>query len=125
MRTAGFFKLMQPWRLGGLEASIRVSVEVVRLLSQLQASAGWILMAQMGHVFMLGTFAPETQDEIKNDDADTILGGGAAPTASAIPVEGGYRVSGRFVLLPVGSTIQDGPWPAHASARRKAANFPR
>lgn len=121
MKDAALFRLMQPWRLGGLEAPLSVSAQVVQALSRIDPSAGWVLMAAMGHAFMLGGFSTEAQDEVKHDDPDTILGGGAAPTARAVPIEGGYRVSGR---CPFASGIDHSVWTIAGARVERDANAP-
>jgi 3-hydroxy-9,10-secoandrosta-1,3,5(10)-triene-9,17-dione monooxygenase len=98
MREAGLFRILQPRRLGGDERDLRTMHEVVRLLATASSSASWVLMVVLAHTWMLGMFDERVQDEIAADDPDTIVAGSLAPTARAVPVPGGWRLTGKWPL---------------------------
>jgi 3-hydroxy-9,10-secoandrosta-1,3,5(10)-triene-9,17-dione monooxygenase len=98
MREAGLFRILQPSRLGGVEGDLRTMHEVVRLLATASASASWVLMVVLAHTWILGMFDERVQDEIAADDPDTIVAGSLAPTARAVPVPGGWRLTGSWPL---------------------------
>ncbi len=96
MKEAGFFRILQSRRIGGAECDLRTMHRVVRTLATASSSASWILMVLLAHTWILGMFDEATQDEIAADDPDTIIAGSLAPTARAIPVTGGWRLTGRW-----------------------------
>ena len=56
MKQAGFFRILQPGRLGGAELQMRGMHQVVRTLAKGSASASWILMVMLAHSWILGMF---------------------------------------------------------------------
>jgi alkylation response protein AidB-like acyl-CoA dehydrogenase len=107
MRQAGLFRILQPSRLGGAERDMRTMHEVVRLLATASSSASWVLMVVLAHTWMLGMFDERAQDEIAADDPDTIIAGSLAPTARAVPVPGGWRLTGTW---PFASGCDHAKW---------------
>lgn len=96
MKRAGFFRILQPKRLGGSELPMREMHRVVRTLATGSSAASWILMVILAHTWILGMFPEDAQDEIAADDPDTLITGSLAPTARAVRVEGGWRLTGRW-----------------------------
>jgi alkylation response protein AidB-like acyl-CoA dehydrogenase len=108
LRTAGFYSLVIPRALGGLEADPLTYLRVVELLAEGLGSVGWNLANNsVGQLVTLG-LPDEGVDEIYADRADTIIAGTAVPGGGqATPVAGGYRVSGRWQF---GSGCQESAW---------------
>jgi alkylation response protein AidB-like acyl-CoA dehydrogenase len=95
MKQAGFFRILQPARLGGSELPMRDMHRVVRTLATGSSAASWILMVILAHIWILGMFPEEVQDEVAADDPDTLITGSLAPTGRAVKADGGWRVTGR------------------------------
>lgn len=93
MQEAGLYRLWRPKALGGLEIDPVTAFRVVEQVSRIDSAAGWNLMLCSG----LDMFGPWFDDDVAKDifTPDAILGGAFNPTRKAVPVEGGYRVSGR------------------------------
>jgi indole-3-acetate monooxygenase len=108
MREAGFYRLVIPRALGGLEADPLTYTRVVELLAEGVGSVGWnIANNGVGQLVTLG-LPQEGVEEIYQKGADTILAGTAVPGGGeAVPVEGGFRVSGRWQF---GSGCQESAW---------------
>src|ERR1700744_3454843 len=95
-RAAGFYSLVIPRSLGGVQADPLTYQRVVELLAEGLGSAGWnVANNGIGQLITLG-YTDEGVREIYANGADTILAGTAvAGGGMAVPVEGGYRVPGR------------------------------
>ncbi len=107
LKQAGLFRILQSRRLGGAELDLRTMHEVVRLLATASSSTAWIVMVLLAHTWILGMFDERVQDEIAADDPDTVIAGSLAPTARAVPVEGGWRLTGRW---PFASGCDHASW---------------
>src|SRR6266851_5488323 len=108
LRAAGFYRMVIPRPLGGLEADPLTYLRVVELLAEGAGSVGWnIANNSVGQLVTLG-LPDEGVHEIYAHGADIVIAGTAVPGGGqALPVEGGYRVSGRWSF---GSGCQESAW---------------
>ena len=108
MRAAGFYKMVIPRALGGLQVDPLTYLRVVELLAEGAGSVGWNLANNsIGQLVTLG-LPDDGVHEIYARGADTIIAGTAVPGGGqAVPVAGGYRVSGRWQF---GSGCQESAW---------------
>ena len=108
LHAAGFYRMVIPRALGGLEVNPLTYLRAVELLAEGAGSVGWnIANNSVGQLVTLG-LPDEGVDEIYAHGADTVIAGTAVPGGGqAVPVEGGYRVSGRWSF---GSGCQESAW---------------
>jgi indole-3-acetate monooxygenase len=108
LREAGFYKMVIPRALGGLQVDTLTYLRVVELLAEGAGSVGWNLgNGGVGQLVTLG-LPDEGVHEIYAKRADTIIAGTAVPGGGqAVPVAGGYRVNGRWQF---GSGCQEASW---------------
>jgi alkylation response protein AidB-like acyl-CoA dehydrogenase len=108
LRAAGFYRMVIPNALGGLQVDPLTYLRVVELMAEGAGSVGWNLANNsIGQLVTLG-LPDEGVDEIYADGADTVIAGTAVQGGGqAVPVEGGYRVSGRWSF---GSGCQESAW---------------
>src|SRR3989454_9632340 len=108
LHAAGFYSLVIPRELGGLQADPLTYLRVVELLSEGAGSVGWNLANNsIGQLITLG-LPDEGVHEIYAHGADTVIAGTAVPGGGqAVPIAGGYRVSGRWRF---GSGCQESAW---------------
>jgi indole-3-acetate monooxygenase len=108
LHAAGFYRMVIPRALGGLEVNPLTYLRAVELLAEGAGSVGWnIANNSVGQLVTLG-LPDEGVDEIYAHGADTVIAGTAVPGGGqALPVEGGYRVSGRWSF---GSGCQESAW---------------
>ena len=106
--AAGFYRLVMPRALGGLQTDPLTYVRVVELLAEADGSAGWnVANNSIGQLVTLG-LPDEGVQEIYAHGADTVIAGTAVMGGGrAVPVEGGYRVTGRW---PFGTGCQESSW---------------
>src|SRR5206468_11854188 len=106
--AAGFYSLVIPRALGGLQADPLTYLRVVELLAEGAGSAGWnVANNSIGQLVTLGL--PDAGvHEIYAHGADTVIAGTAVMGGGrAVPVDGGYRVTGRW---PFGTGCQESAW---------------
>ena len=125
LHAAGFYRMVIPRALGGLQVDPLTYLRVVELLAEGAGSVGWNLANNsIGQLVTLG-LPDEGVHEIYAHGADTVIAGTAVQGGGqAVPVEGGYRVSGRWTLrqrLP-GERLDAGELPD--PRRRRAAPPP-
>ena len=93
-RRAGIFSLLLPAALGGSAGGVREFADVVRTLAQGDPTAAWTLGFLIEHNWMLARWPEETQDEVFAAGGPALMAAVANPPGTAVPVEGGFLVSG-------------------------------
>ena len=108
LREAGFYKMVIPRSLGGLEVDPLTYLRVVERLAEGAGSVGWNLgNGGVGQLVTLG-LPDDGVEEIYGKRADTVIAGTAAPGGGkARPVPGGYRVTGHWQF---GTGCQEASW---------------
>ena len=96
MKDAGVIRMLQPVRYGGMEATPRQFAETVMGIAAVNPSAGWVAGIVGVHPWQLAMADTSVQDDVWGSDADTWMASPYMPNGAAIPVEGGYRMSGRW-----------------------------
>jgi alkylation response protein AidB-like acyl-CoA dehydrogenase len=105
---SGLFSFKTPQVLGGAEADAMIQLDVIEAASRIESSAGWCLMIGAGSLANMAAFlCDEAIDEIFAGGKAPKTAGVAAPSGEATPVEGGYRVSGRWSFA---SGIRHSQW---------------
>jgi GTP cyclohydrolase II len=94
-REAGFFTAMRPTETGGSAIDFRTFIDIVRTLSRGDASAGWVGAFLISHDWLLSRLGAEAQAEVFSNGPG-LAAAVAAPPGKAEPVDGGYRVTGRW-----------------------------
>jgi indole-3-acetate monooxygenase len=107
MKNEGLFRMWTPKAFGGFEIDPVSVMQVVEEVSCLDSAAGWNLQLSTGIVPFFAWFPDAGVEEVWGDNSDLILGGTLFPPGTAVPVEGGYRVSGRW---PFVSGCQNASW---------------
>ena len=108
IRDAGLFTLKLPMPLGGAEADPVTQMEVIEELAYIDAAAGWCLMIGATAIGQPGAF-------LCDEAIAEMFAGGRIPTAAtatsitgkAIPVDGGYNLTGRW---PFASGVRHAEW---------------
>jgi 3-hydroxy-9,10-secoandrosta-1,3,5(10)-triene-9,17-dione monooxygenase len=96
LQETGFFRLLQPARYGGLEASPVYFYRAVRLIASACGSTGWVSSVLGVHPWQLALFDERAQAEVWGDDDSTLVSSSYAPMGRAKAVDGGFRFSGRW-----------------------------
>ena len=110
---SGLFSFKTAAVLGGAEADAMIQLEVIEAASRIEPSAGWCLMIGAGTLSGLAAFlCDEAIDEIFVGGRAPKAAGVAFPSGLATPVEGGYRVTGKWAFA---SGIRHSEWLAFAA----------
>ncbi len=108
LRAAGFYRLVIPRALGGLQVDPLTYLRVVELLAEGAGSVGWNLANNsIGQLVTLGLPDEGVHEIYGSGDVPTIAGTAVQGGGQAVPVEGGYRVSGHWTF---GSGCQESGW---------------
>jgi 3-hydroxy-9,10-secoandrosta-1,3,5(10)-triene-9,17-dione monooxygenase len=95
-KRAGFFRILQPERWGGLELDPRTLFEVQIEIAKSCASSAWVLGVLGAHAWQLALFDERAQREVWGEDDSALISSSYAPTGSVERVEGGYTLRGRW-----------------------------
>jgi alkylation response protein AidB-like acyl-CoA dehydrogenase len=95
---AGCFRLVLPTSHGGAGASLTETMQVLETLSRADASVGWAVMIGAGSWCDLAGL-PRAMFDALFGGGDVITAGAFAPSGMATPVDGGYRISGRWAFV--------------------------
>jgi 3-hydroxy-9,10-secoandrosta-1,3,5(10)-triene-9,17-dione monooxygenase len=96
LQDSGFFRLLQPRRYEGLEASPVDFYRGVRLISSACGSTGWVSSVLGVHPWQLAIYDDRAQQEVWGDDPATLVSSSYAPMGRATAVDGGFQFSGRW-----------------------------
>ena len=122
LHDAGLFRIVQPSRVGGLELDYGIMLDVCAELGRGCASAAWNVGNLASHHWMLGMFEPKAQDEVWHRSSDSLIATSLAfPAGRGQPVEGGYRVTGRW---PFSSGVDNSDWDLLAATIRAEEKGP-
>jgi 3-hydroxy-9,10-secoandrosta-1,3,5(10)-triene-9,17-dione monooxygenase len=104
----GLMRLFQPRRVGGSEADWVALIDVSSELARGCGSTAWNWANWAVHHWMLALWPPQCQDEVWGADSAVLIASAIMfPPGKAIPVEGGYRLSGRW---PFSSGVDPSAW---------------
>jgi alkylation response protein AidB-like acyl-CoA dehydrogenase len=96
MKKSGGIRLLLAKDLGGSEAHPNDFFEWVMAVGENQPSAGWIAGVVGVHPWELSVMDPRLQKEVYGDDPDVWTASPYAPFGRAVPVEGGFRLTGQW-----------------------------
>lgn len=94
---AGFYRILVPRMFGGYEMGLDAFLKVVIEIARADPGTAWGMGLSAGHALQLASFfSEEAQAEAFAPDGHFVCPQRALPEGKAIPVDGGYRVSGEF-----------------------------
>jgi alkylation response protein AidB-like acyl-CoA dehydrogenase len=108
MKGTGLFSLTVPRALGGREASPREILRTIETLAAADGSAGWCGMVGLGNNVAAGYMSEAGGREVFADP-NAPSAGIAAPAGTAVRVDGGLQVDGRWAFAS-GITHSDWVW---------------
>jgi resorcinol 4-hydroxylase (FADH2) len=96
IREAELLRTTRPREFGGFEFDPVVALEIALVISAACASTGWAVNGALANGISFGHYPIETQRELWGDGGDPFTCACFAPTGSAVPVGGGYRLRGKW-----------------------------
>ena len=95
MLNAGLARILLPERIGGYGLGFEEWFDVTRELSKADASHGWCAGLIIHHAHLIAQFPEAAQKTLWADGLDVPIAASFAPNLQAVPVDGGYRISGK------------------------------
>ena len=96
LTEGGLCRLMVPRRFGGYQTSIRTYIEVMAELGRGCGSTAWVASLVNVCAWLTGLFPERAQHDVWGPSRDAWVAGSLAPNGTATPVDGGWRVTGRW-----------------------------
>ncbi|HUZ71545.1 MAG TPA: acyl-CoA dehydrogenase family protein [Stellaceae bacterium] len=97
LKEADFFRMLLPRPFGGGEIDPVTFVRVIEAVAKLDASTAWILGQTAVTAMVAARLEPDAAWQIWRDPG-AVLAWGPSTDSRAVPVAGGYRVSGTFAF---------------------------
>jgi alkylation response protein AidB-like acyl-CoA dehydrogenase len=107
MLQAGPYSMARPKAFGGLEVDPLTMFRVIEEVARHDSAAGWNVQIAAATNCNMAWLPDEGAAEILNSHPNTIIAGSFTPGPRAMPVDGGYRLSGR---CPFFSGGHDAHW---------------
>ena len=96
MQAAGLFKVLQPRRWGGYELDILTYFEIQMALGEGDMSVAWVYGVVGVHPWFVALLDDRAAQDIWGRDDTTLICSSLMPAGVAKPVDGGFRISGRW-----------------------------
>jgi resorcinol 4-hydroxylase (FADH2) len=96
IRDAELLRTTRPKEFGGFEFDPVVALEIALIISAACASTGWAVNGALSNGISFGHYPVEAQHELWGGGSDPFTCACFAPTGSALPCEGGYRLTGKW-----------------------------
>ena len=96
IRATGMLDAMVPTRYGGPGLGLRTVCEISRVLAHGCASTAWVVGFLIEHNWQFARFGAAAQDELFPEKGNVLAAAQLQPAGRLRPVEGGYRVDGRW-----------------------------
>ena len=94
---AGFYRMVQPRAFGGYDFTPKDFFRAMMEISRGCSETAWVLALTAGHPLIAAYFSEEAQREAYSNNGEFRSPTAFNPPGTAIPVEGGYRVTGKWV----------------------------
>ena len=107
IRDAGIFRLALPKHLGGEGADLETLMLVMEELSRQDGATGWNVHIALFQSIFFAALPLEGAGDVLASGPDCVSAGTGAPFGKAVPVDEGYRVSGRW---PYASGCHHADW---------------
>jgi alkylation response protein AidB-like acyl-CoA dehydrogenase len=109
LHDAGLLRLCTPRSLGGLEVDPVTRALVIEEISGHDTAAGWILTNPLDQAYLCARLPETDAEEIYGRSANVVIAGQFGRPMQAVPVQDGYRITGR---APFVSNSYDANWIA-------------
>jgi alkylation response protein AidB-like acyl-CoA dehydrogenase len=96
LEDTGVYRYFVPKKYGGYEFSLESFMDIGVILGEACVSTAWVTTFCMEHNWLLALYNEAAQEDIFGQQPYIIAPGALAPNGMAKPVDGGYRLSGRW-----------------------------
>ncbi len=94
---ADLYRLLMPRRYGGFEHGLNTYVDVAFEIARGCGSTGWVHAITSTYQVLVAMYPVEAQDEVWGADRRAVSAAAFAPAGVAVPVDGGYRLDGKWM----------------------------
>jgi len=95
-QEAGFFRILQPARWGGMELDPQDFYDVQMTLAEGCMSSAWVLGVVAIHNWQLGLFDDRAAQDVWGEDTSVLLSSSYMPVGKVERVDGGFMLSGKW-----------------------------
>jgi len=96
MQAAGLFRVLQPRRWGGYELDILTYFECQMALGEGDMSVAWVYGVVGVHPWLLALYDDRAAADVWGKDDSTLICSSLMPVGTALPADGGFRLSGHW-----------------------------
>jgi len=99
LKESKMFRIWKPEAYGGLEIDPITGIEALEALSKIDSAVGWNVGLSLQFDTIMQWFSDEAMDEVFTSEDEVIVAGAMHPPGKAIPVKGGYEVTGQWNIV--------------------------
>jgi len=96
LQKAGLFRVLQPKRWGGYELDILTYFECQMALGEADLSVAWVYGVVGVHPWLLALYDDRAAADVWGADDSTLICSSLMPVGTALPADGGFRLSGHW-----------------------------
>jgi 3-hydroxy-9,10-secoandrosta-1,3,5(10)-triene-9,17-dione monooxygenase len=96
MQAAGLLRVLQPARWGGFEMELGTFYDIQLALAEGDMSTGWTYGVLGAVSWVMGLLDDRAAREVWGGDSSVLICSSTMPAGAATPVDGGFRLSGRW-----------------------------
>jgi resorcinol 4-hydroxylase (FADH2) len=104
---AELHKVLMPARYGGCEYGLNNYADVAFEVARGCGATGWVFAITSKYQAFLAMFPPQAQDDVWGDNRRAVTAASFTPAGTAVPTEGGYRLSGTWMYC---SGVDNSNW---------------
>src|SRR5499427_685976 len=113
LRDAGIFRMSVLKAVGGSEVDEETVLQAIEELARQDGSVGWNVMIASNAAIAAAYLPAATLRQVYGGGPSTVIAGALLPQGAAIPVPGGFRLTGRWTFA---SGCHQADWMAGSSA---------
>jgi indole-3-acetate monooxygenase len=98
LRDAGVFRMSVPKAVGGAEVDEETILQAIEELSRQDGSVGWNVMIASNAAIAAAYLPTKALREVYRGGPSTVIAGALLPQGAAIPVPGGFCLTGRWTF---------------------------
>ena len=98
LSDAGVFRMSVPKAVGGVEVDEEIILQAIEELSRQNGSVGWNVMIASNAAVAASYLPVAALREVYRSGPDTVIAGALVAQGTAIPMPGGFRLTGRWTF---------------------------
>lgn len=97
IKAAELYKILQPARYGGFEHDLWTFTRCAAEIGAGCGSTAWVYATAAQHQWQIGMYDDAAQAEVWGDTPEAISASSYSPGGTAVEVDGGYRITGKWL----------------------------